>query len=417
MLRTLFPKSHPRYEQSRCASELEAFADWLEGAGYMCRNVRGHIRRLHRALGRHRREVSECRHSERTVQQMFAAGLTSRRAEVGAHATERLYRRFIETRGRLITTERRTRHASELVRYRGYLTDVRGFAAPTIDQHLTTVADFLRHALGAKGRLPALTSQHAEAYVASRASTVRRESLQHIVAHLRAFLRYCVLHDLLRRRPGPIDTPRTYRGERPPRALPWPLIQQLLASIDRAEKSGWRDYAILHLMAHYGLRPSEIVTLRLDSIDWAASTLQVEQRKTQSKLLLPLMPRTMTILRRYLVAGRPYSEHPQLFLRARDPAGPLKHTAICDVFSKRASRIGLPLERYSSYSLRHGFAVHLLDRGVGIKAIGDVLGHRSFESTQVYLRLETEKLRAIALPVPQSPRSSSRRPSLPRRRK
>lgn len=47
-------------------------------------------------------------------------------------------------------------------------------------------------------------------------------------------------------------------------------------------------------------------------------------------------------------------------------------------------------------------AVRLLSRGVGIKAIGDVLGHRSFESTQVYLRLETDMLRAVALPVPRS---------------
>lgn len=61
-----------------------------------------------------------------------------------------------------------------------------------------------------------------------------------------------------------------------------------------------------------------------------------------------------------------------------------------------------------SYGLRHGFAVRLLTRGVGIKTIGDLLGHRSFESTQVNLRLDTDLLRAIALPVPRSPRTRRR---------
>ena len=157
-------------------------------------------------------------------------------------------------------------------------------------------------------------------------------------------------------------------------------------------------------MAHYGLRPSEIVALRLSSIDWDAKTLCVEQCKTRSVLLLPLMPRTLALLRRYMAVGRPRSVHAHLFLRVRDPAGPLMHTAVGNVFRKRAGRIGIPLDRYSPYSLRHGFAVQLLTRGVGIKAIGDLLGHHTLESTQLYLRLESDALRAVALPVPRPAR-------------
>ena len=51
-------------------------------------------------------------------------------------------------------------------------------------------------------------------------------------------------------------------------------------------------------------------------------------------------------------------------------------------------------------SLRHAFALRLLERGVGVKAIGDLLGHRSLESTCVYLRLDIAALRTVALPVP-----------------
>jgi integrase len=65
-----------------------------------------------------------------------------------------------------------------------------------------------------------------------------------------------------------------------------------------SSRSGWRDYAILHLMAFYGLRPSEIASLQLGSIDWNAGILKVEQRKTRSTLTLPLTGRTVGILHR-----------------------------------------------------------------------------------------------------------------------
>ncbi|MGA7540633.1 MAG: tyrosine-type recombinase/integrase [Steroidobacteraceae bacterium] len=231
-----------------------------------------------------------------------------------------------------------------------------------------------------------------------------RQSLQHTVAALRAFLRWC--HDLgeLSQRLDAIDTPRTYRGELPPRALEWSAVQALLHSIDRGSQSGERDYAILHLMAHYGLRPSEIASLRLDSIDWMSATLRVEQRKTRSDLVLPLAPATVKALRRYLRRDRDrwqeVHEQTTLFLRERCPIGPLKNTGVYEIFAKRLKESGQDPTRYSAYSLRHAFAMRLLRCGVGIKAIGDVLGHRDLESTCVYLRLDIDALRDVALEVP-----------------
>ena len=153
-------------------------------------------------------------------------------------------------------------------------------------------------------------------------------------------------------------------------------------------------------MAFYGLRPSEVAALRLDSIDWEAATLTVQQCKTRSVLVLPLAQRTLRILRRYLTAARPLSDLPQLFLRVRSPIVALKHYGVIEVFGYRVAKSGLPTNGASSYALRHAFAMRLLNRGVGIKAIGDLLGHRSLEATCVYLRIDAEMLRTVALPVP-----------------
>jgi site-specific recombinase XerD len=66
----------------------------------------------------------------------------------------------------------------------------------------------------------------------------------------------------------------------------------------------------------------------------------------------------------------------------------------------RAAKLG---STGDAYSLRHAFAMRLLKRGVGIKVIGDLLGHRSIDTTRSYLRLNKEALRDVALEVPRSP--------------
>jgi integrase/recombinase XerD len=153
-------------------------------------------------------------------------------------------------------------------------------------------------------------------------------------------------------------------------------------------------------MAYYGLRASEIAALRLDALDWKGATMKVTQRKTRSDLVLPLAPRTLRILQGYLRHERGDGALPYLFLRVRRPTGPLQHYAVCNIFYKRAVQSGLDLDGYASYSLRHSFAMRLLGRNVGIKAIGDLLGHRSLEATCVYLRLDTMALRSVGLPLP-----------------
>ncbi len=106
--------------------------------------------------------------------------------------------------------------------------------------------------------------------------------------------------------------------------------------------------------------------------------------------MLPLPDQTLAILRAYVRRGRPKSSIPGLFLRAHRPATGLEHHAIAYIFHARVQRSGLSLSGYSSYCLRHAFAMRLLRYGVGVKAIGDLMGHHSLESTCVYLRLDMD---------------------------
>lgn len=396
MLTALFPKYHSRYLASPVAHWLEGFAEWLVATGYAHAPARDHVRRLRQILEAHDIVAPDAMFPVLELTRMFASGHPLE----AYRATRRAFERFLASRGQLVTEPARNRFACLMEAYRSHLVEIRGWTAATVNQHLATANAFLAQAVPPNDPLKSLSRKAVEQYVVSQGQRLKRQSLQHTVARLRSFLRFCHDRGELSERLDVIDTPRTYRNELPPRALAWGLVQKLLRSIDRSDALGCRDHTMLYLMAHYGLRPSEIASLRVDSIDWTNETLRVEQSKTHSLLVLPLAAQTLRVLKRYLRCGRSVSTRPQLFLRARSPAGPIKHTAVCDVYEKWARLSKLPLEGSSLYSLRHAFAMRLLERGVGVKAIGDLLGHHTLESTCVYLRLQTAALREVGLPVP-----------------
>jgi integrase len=250
-----------------------------------------------------------------------------------------------------------------------------------------------------------LGPRQLEGFLRTVGTRIGRASLQHTVAHVRSFLRFLASRgDSVHGLDSSIDTPRLYRGEHLPRALPWETVQAFLAAIDRASPMGRRDYAIFLLVATYGLRTSEVAALRLDDIEWRASRIRVPRPKTQTPLCLPLTPEVGAALLDYLQHARPDLPWREVFLRVRAPAGPLAPTAVTEAFQAWTRRGGLPIPYQGPHCLRHSLAVQLLRQGTPLKAIGDLLGHRSAESTCVYLRLHVEDLRDAGLDLPRAVR-------------
>jgi integrase len=165
---------------------------------------------------------------------------------------------------------------------------------------------------------------------------------------------------------------------------------------------GLRDYAILMLLATYGLRAGEVAQLRLEDIDWRAEKLHVRQTKTGNELFLPLVPAVGNALLNYLRRGRPQTELREVFLHARAPLGPFRGgSSLHGVVAHRLKEAGIQVEgRHGPHAFRFARAVSLLRGTVPVKIIGDLLGHRSAESTEVYLRLATDDLRAVSIDLP-----------------
>lgn len=401
MTTDLLPKSRRLISRSASSSEMSDFAGWLSAEGYAAAPIHIHLIYLDQALARVTHDPGARDRTE--VERAFDPGGGPPTRQKHLEATRRAYVRFLRARDRLLEPAVEDRFANLRREYEQYLVELRGLSTSARVSHGHVVSDFLVRGVASR-LLSALTQFDVEAFVLLRSREISRHSMQHVIGILRSFLRFCYDRGHLSSRlDQTIDTPRTYRDELMPRALPWRTVQALLASIDRTQKSGWRDYCILHLIAHYGLRPSEVVSLRLDSIDWERRTVRVMQHKTRSTLTLPLAPETVRVVSQYLALdrGRQGRSHNELFLRARCPNGPLQRSAIGDIFEKhmRAAKLGTTGD---AYSLRHAFAMRLLARGVGVKVIGDLLGHRNIDTTRTYLRLNKEALRGVALEVPHS---------------
>ncbi|WP_293025811.1 tyrosine-type recombinase/integrase [Pandoraea sp.] len=305
MLQELFPKVHRRYEGSRFAADLEGFADWLRRNGYSRNSTCDHLFRAKQTL----EQMDGAEPGGQFATEHLYAAFTSSHFPALYRGTQRAFERFLSSRGRLIRVEPNDSFAALRGHYLQHLRELRGFAVSTAAQHDSTLKDFLGRAMLPDRTLRTLGATDVENYIRLKSREVTRQTLQHVIAHLRAFLRYC--EDRGDITPGLhcIDTPRTYRSELPPRALDWKLVPKLVNSVDRHSRTGWRDHAVLHLMAYYGLRASDVAALTLSSINWESRTLHVQQRKTRSVLVLPLADRTINLLRRYLVGDNHFGRY------------------------------------------------------------------------------------------------------------
>lgn len=418
MLFDLYPRVHCRYTSLPIIGPtLDGYGTWLLKLGYSTDRVRDHFRaarRLARQL--ERRRVRSLTQLTRT--QLRACAPADSQEDPNLAVLVRLLDLYLDTELSLFPKPAPSLLEQRVTAYTTYLEQVRGFARSTCTYHRQTVTEFLSHLGYEKSpeRLASLTGRDLETFLCAVGPRQSRGSLQHVASHLRGFLRFSVSRSEIP--PGletQIDTPRVYRGEQLPRALPWEIVRALLKAIDRTTPMGLRDYAMFLLIATYGLRACEVVTLTFDEVQWRAARLRIPQRKTRNALWLPLTDEVGTALLDYIRHGRaalavrrkrvpfqaamPHS-YRELFLRHRTPSGLLKPTAVTKAFQAWSRRSGLAIPFQGVHCLRHSYALYLLRSGLSLKTIGDLLGHRTFESTCVYLRLAVDDLRDVALDLP-----------------
>jgi site-specific recombinase XerD len=182
----------------------------------------------------------------------------------------------------------------------------------------------------------------------------------------------------------------------PPR-LATAQVQALLASCDRATTAGMRDHAMLSVLARLGLRAAEVAALSLDDVRWRTGEVVV-RGKARREDRLPLPADVVDAVTSYLLHARPQAQSRTLFLTVRAPHRPLWPTAVSQVVWRQSRRAGLSPIR--AHRLRHALATDLLDRGVRLPDIAQVLRQRDLATTAGYAKVDHVALRQLALPWP-----------------
>ena len=261
-----------------------------------------------------------------------------------------------------------------------YLRDIRQFAgwlkqvgnADVVDATQLNISDYLTH-LEQDGRSGATVSRS--------------------LASLKNFYSYVVSSGFLEQ--TPVTEIKVDRGEKKlPQILTGREIELLLAQPVCSDAKGLRDKAMLEVMYATGIRVTELIELDLEDFNPDLGTIKCSgAKKTRS---IPLYPAALKALNAYLSD-----------VRRAMIADPNEHALFVNVSGVRMSRQGFwkILKHYQAtahiekeitpHTLRHSFAVHLLENGADLGSLQELMGHSDISSTQMYTHMINQKLKSV----------------------
>jgi site-specific recombinase XerD len=283
-----------------------------------------------------------------------------------------------------------------------YLQQERALASRTQFLYLIFVREFLKERFGNRSvDLSSLCAADVTGFVRRRAATIQSKRVQIMTTALRSFLRFGRYRgDIDKDLAACVPAVANWKQSTIPRAIPADQVELLLSSIDRKTAVGRRDYAILLILARLGLRAGEIKALKLGDLDWQEGLITV-RGKSGRYSQLPLPADVGAAIADYLRNARPTAESRCVFLRARAPAGTFRsECAIACIVKHALERAGIDTPRKGAHQFRHGLASQMLQQGATLSEIGELLRHRSPQTTAIYAKVDLVSLATLALPWP-----------------
>lgn len=294
--------------------------------------------------------------------------------------------------------------ATTLLRaYADYLVRHRGNPVRTVHKKLAHIGKLSAYLAGLGETCDTMTLTDIDAFLIGCAGRYARSTVADIAGSVRCFARFLLATGRISiELAESVVSPVQPRFACPRRALPWEDVQRLLRAVGTSSSRGLRDHALLLMMSTYGFGAGEVIGLQLQHIDWNAATLRVMRPKTGVAFTVPLLPAVAKALALYLRDGRPPNiPHRHVFVRMKMPFSPLAaSSAVRHILVKHAKAAGLNAPYLGSHVLRYSNAARQVDLGIRPQVLSDLLGHRDPESISAYVRIATETLRDVSLPVP-----------------
>lgn len=279
--------------------------------------------------------------------------------------------------------------------YENYLSKVKQASANTVSSYLRDIRQFSNW-LSAQGDVSVVdaTQLNISEYLVSLEEDGRSNAtISRSLASLKNFYAYLITAGFLDR--TPVLDIHVERGEKKlPRVLDGREIELLLAQPVCVEPKGFRDKAMLEVMYATGIRVSELIELNVDDVNLEQQTVRCSgHKKTRA---IPLYPAALRALKIYL------QDYRELMV-----SSPQEKALFVNVNGNRMSRQGFwkILKHYqmtahidteiTPHTLRHSFAVHLLENGADLGSLQELMGHSDISSTQIYTQMINQKLKNV----------------------
>jgi len=400
------PETNQRLRDSRLASHLASFATSLVENGYVQSTVQSKLSLLAsfgQWLGRQRLSITDF--DEQRAERFIAYKRRKGRVHRGNRETLLQFLDHLRKRDVIPAPTPACDDsplAAILTRYERHLRSERGLAAATVINYLPCIRKFLIERFREKPLvIREVRSSDVSAFILRQAPTMSPRRAQLVTAAFRSFFRFLFQDgELLVNLALSVPSVADRRLATIPKYLSPDQVERVLGTCNRQTATGRRDYAILLLLARLGLRAGEVVSLRLDDVDWRTGELLVRGKG----LLHDRMPLPVDVgeaLTSYLRTDRPACKTRRVFVCMKAPrsgfAGP---STLSTIVRRALDRADLYPALRGAHVLRHSLATTMLRSGASMNEIGEILRHRTPSTTEIYAKLDFDGLRTLAHPWP-----------------
>lgn len=289
--------------------------------------------------------------------------------------------------------------------FRQYLLQERKLAPATVIHYLAFVRRFLGECFANEEQSDSLCAADVIGFVQREVTRFHNPArAKEMTNALRSFLQYAYYRNLITTDlRSSVPKVANWSMTSLPRSLSTDEVERLLAHCNRDTALGRRNWAILLLLARLGLRAGEVVNLTLDDLDWERGELCIRSIKGQNGHFdrLPMPQDVGAALADYLRYSRPICSSRNVFIRLNAPHCEFAGSSAISCIVRRAlKRADLDPPHKGAHLLRHFVATHLLRQGSTLAEIGELLRHRSQQTTMIYAKVDLDMLRPLALPWP-----------------
>lgn len=227
---------------------------------------------------------------------------------------------------------------------------------------------------------------------------LNKRSQSRILSGVRGFYKYLLIEEVIDNDPTElIESPKI--GRKLPEFLTITEIDAMQAAIDLSKSDGHRNKAIIETLYSCGLRVSELVNLKLTELFFDDGYIRVIGKGNKERLV-PIGHKAIRDINQYLqqrndINSRIDEEYKNIVFLNRW-GRQLTREMVFTIIKKYAKLAGIT-KNISPHTLRHSFATHLVEGGADLRAVQEMLGHESIQTTEIYTHLDREYLRETIL--------------------